>query len=289
MALLCAAAALLAGCVTNVENSNPVPTEPFPTVRADPAAAALLPARVRQSGRLVVGVNVPYTPNEFRDSSGRIVGFDVDLVNAVAAVLGVTASYVESTFEKIIPAVTAGTYDMGMSSFTDNVERQKTVDFVDYFRAGVQWARRTGSKVDPDNACGLRVAVQATTVEDTDEVPGKSARCVAAGKPALVKVAFEDQSSATTALMLGQVDAMSADSPATQYAVRQTDGSVEPVGPIYDAAPYGWPVPKGSPLAPALRQALQKLIDTGAYRSIAARWGVQSGMIDTVTINNAGQ
>ena len=60
-----------------------------------------------------------------------------------------------------------------MSSFTDTVEREKQVDFVNYYTAGIQWASPKGNDVDPDNACGLKVAVQATTYEDTDEVPGQ--------------------------------------------------------------------------------------------------------------------
>ena len=57
----------------------------------------------------------------------------------------------------------------------------KQGDFVTYFQAGTLWAQRPGEPIDPDNACGLRVGVQSTTVEDTDEIPAKSAACVKAG------------------------------------------------------------------------------------------------------------
>src|SRR5690606_9677654 len=123
------------------------------------AIAATVPERIRQAGKLVVGVNVPYQPNEYRDASGEIVGFDVDLFDAVATTLGLRVDYVESAFEKIIPAIQAGTYDVGMSSITDSREREKQVDFTTYFSAGVQWAQRTGKDIDPDNACGKKVAV----------------------------------------------------------------------------------------------------------------------------------
>lgn len=282
----------LAGCATNTETwGGPGEGADMvgPVAKVE-AIAALLPAKIRDSGKMMVGVNVPYVPNEFRDSSGKIVGFDVDLMNAVSQVLGVVPQYLLATFEKIIPAVQAGTFDVGMSSFTDKVERRKTVDFTDYFRAGVQWAQQTGRpRIDPDNACGLKVAVQATTLEDTDEVPDKSARCVAEGKDPIIKMPFGDQSAATTALILGQVDAMSVDSPVTAYALKQTDGRLEKVGPLYLAAPYGWPVAKGSPLAKALQQAVQHLMDNGDYRKIAENWGVQSGMIDRSTVNGALQ
>lgn len=285
--ILCGLAgiALLAGCVTNIEDTGPVP--PKITVQAVDALAARVPADIAAAGEVVVGVNVPYQPNEYRDRHGAIVGFDVDLMDAVTAVLGLRARYAESAFEKIIPAVQAGTYDIGMSSITDSVEREEQVDFVTYFSAGVQWAQRTGRHVDPANACGKRVAVQATTVEHIEEVPAKSAACVAAGRDPIIIDAFEEQSAVTNALVLGQVDAMSADSPVTAYAIEQTDGKIEPAGPIFDAAPYGWAVAKGSPLAPVLRDALQHLIDTGEYRQITENWGVQEGALRTSVINGA--
>lgn len=285
--VLCAFAGVLltAGCVTNIEDTGPVP--PKIAVQPVPALAERVPAEIRAAGEVVVGVNVPYQPNEYRDRHGAIVGFDIDLMDAVTAVLGLRARYTESAFEKIIPAVQAGTYDIGMSSITASAERQEQVDFVTYFTAGVQWAQRAGDDVDPENACGKRVAVQATTVEHIEEVPAKSEACVAAGKDPIIINAFDEQSAVTNALVLGQADAMSADSPVTAYAVRQTDGKIEPAGPVFDAAPYGWALAKGSPLAPVLRDAVQYLMDDGRYRQITENWGVQEGALGTSVINGA--
>ena len=232
-------------------------------------------------------MNVPYAPNEFKDDSGQIVGFDVDVMRAVSQVFGVEPVFTEADFDKIIPAIQAGTFDMGMSSFTDTKEREETVDFTTYFSAGVQWAQRPDNPIDPNNACGKRVAVQATTVEDTEEVPAKSAACVQAGQPPIEIVKFDRQDDATTALVLGNVDAMSADSPVTAYAIKQSGGKIEATGEVYDAAPYGWPVVKGSELAPALQAAVQHLIDDGTYATITENWGVQAGMIEKSEINGA--
>ncbi|WP_227982907.1 ABC transporter substrate-binding protein [Nocardia spumae] len=277
-------AVLVTGCVDNTDDESPkVPKVPVTKVES---IAARLPAKIAQSGRLVVGVNVPYQPNEYRDPhTGQIIGFDVDLMDAMAAVLGVRADYQEADFEKIIPAIDAGTVDVGMSSFTDNLTRQKTVDFVDYFSAGIQWAQRKGHPVDPNNACGKKVAVQRTTTEDIDEIPAKSKACADAGKPAIHKMSYDEQSAAATALVLGQVDAMSADSPVTAYAVKRNADTIEPAGPLFDAAPYGWPIPKGSPLAPVLQAALQHLIDSGVYHTIAQNWGVEAGAVTTAVVN----
>ena len=214
--------------------------------------ANTVPEAIKSSGKLIVGVNIPYAPNEFKDPSGKIVGFDVDLVNAVAATLGLTPEYREADFAKIIPSIQGDTFNIGMSSFTDTKEREQTVDFVTYFSAGILWAQRPGEPIDPNNACGKKVAVQATTTEETEELPAKSKACTDAGKPAIDIIKFDGQDAATNAVVLGQADAMSADSPVTAYAIKQSNGKLEAAGEIADAAPYGWPVKKGSPLAQSL-------------------------------------
>lgn len=281
---------VLSACTSNDESNAPEVSKVEGIDKVD-SIASQLPADISKAGKLVVGVNVPYAPNEFKDpGTGKIVGFDVDLMDAVAKVLGVHAEYNEADFEKIIPSIEAGTFNLGMSSFTDNAEREKTADFVTYFSAGSQWAQQVGKGIDPENACGKRVAVQRTTVQDTDEIPARSAKCVAAGKPEIVKVAYDEQSAAATALVQGQVDAMSADSPVTAYAIKEANkgGKVlETAGAIFDSAPYGWPVQKGSALGPVLQKAVQYLIDNGQYKQIAENWGVQEGAITKSVINGA--
>ncbi len=249
--------------------------------------ANTVPEAIKSSGKLIVGVNIPYAPNEFKDPSGKIVGFDVDLVNAVAATLGLTPEYREADFAKIIPSIQGDTFNIGMSSFTDTKEREQTVDFVTYFSAGILWAQRPGTPIDPNNACGKKVAVQATTTEEVDELPAKSKACTDAGKPPIEILKFDGQDAATNAVVLGQADAMSADSPVTAYAIKQSNGKLEAAGEIADAAPYGWPVKKDSPLAQSLKQALEHLIENGKYKEIATNWGVESGMIDKPVINGA--
>lgn len=290
-ALVAIAGVLAASGCTNDESDLDV--QPITVhVEKQPEIAALVPPRIAESGVLRVGTNPPYQPNEFKDPSGTIVGFDIDLMEAIAAVLGLTPQFYESAFDKIIPAIQSGTYDAGISSFTDTAEREEQVDFVTYYRAGIQWVQRGGDDIDPDNACGLRVGVQSTTVEDTDEIPAKSAACVAAGKPPISKQKFDEQDQAVTALLLGKIDAFSADSPVSAYAVKKTakiGEQLELVGPIYDSAPYGIPLPKGSSLGPAMQKAMQFLIDNGYYQTIAVHWGVEAGMIEFSQINGATQ
>jgi polar amino acid transport system substrate-binding protein len=277
---------VLVGCVSNTESTGPSSTATTAVQKVD-EIAAMVPDKIKSSGKLVVGTNPPYAPNEFKDPSGKIIGFDVDLMNAIAATLGLTADYRESDFDKIIPSIQGGTYDVGMSSFTDTKEREKSVDFVDYFNAGSQWAQRPGGSIDPNNACGLKVAVQSTTTQETVELPTKSNDCVKAGKAPISIVKFDQQDAATSAVVLGQADAMSADSPVTAWAIKQSNGKLVAAGAIFNSAPYGWPVPKGSPLGQVLLKALQHLMQTGDYKAIASNWGADAGLIQTPVINGA--
>ncbi|MCF6386557.1 bifunctional serine/threonine-protein kinase/transporter substrate-binding domain-containing protein [Mycobacterium sp. MBM] len=263
-------------------------SEDFPE-GAVPAIAASVPADVRADGTLVVGVNVPYAPNEFTNSDGEIVGFDVDLMDAIARTMGLTAEYRESEFDAIIPAVQDGTLDVGMSSFTDTIDRQKLVDFVTYFEAGTLWAQQRGSAIDPSAACGLRVGVAHSVIQETVEIPAKSDACVAAGLPPIEKVVFSQQDNVTAALIAGEVDAMSADSPVTGFAIKLSGGALVPAGEVFDSAPYGWPVAKGSKLSDPLLRALEHLIETGEYKTIATMWGVERGMITTPKLNGASR
>jgi len=246
-----------------------------------------LPNEIKSSGKVIVGVNIPYAPNEYKDDSGKIVGFDVDLLNATLNVLGVSADYrEEANFDSIVPKVSAGTYDLGMSSFTDTKEREGTDDFVDYLTFGEQWAAPVGKTVDPANACGLTVSVQTGTTE-LDTLNSLSKKCTEGGKKKITIKSFDSQDDATSALVLGNVDAMTADSPITVYAVSLNKDKIQLAGSLANTAQYGWAVAKGSSLTDVLKQALQQIIDNGAYAKVLDKWGLSSGAIKTATINGA--
>lgn len=278
----------LGGCSNSSESDRgrASATTAAPVGKVD-TIANTVPEAIKSSGQLIVGVNIPYPPNEFKDPEGKIVGFDVDLMTAISETLGLTPEYREVDFAKIIPSIQGGTLDVGMSSFTDSKEREEQVDFVTYFSAGTLWAQPAGGEIDPENACGKRVAVQSTTVQETEELPARSQRCTDSGQSAIEIIPFDNQDAVTNAVVLGQADAMSADSPVTLYAIKQTNGKLEPAGEVFDSALYGWPVQKGSPLAQSLLQALQHVIETGKYQEIASNWGLEEGMIDKPTINGA--
>ncbi|MFN6544508.1 bifunctional serine/threonine-protein kinase/transporter substrate-binding domain-containing protein [Mycolicibacterium nivoides] len=276
------------GRVANVAGSAGSGPVQAPTGAVD-AIARTVPPEIRDSGRLVIGVNVPYAPNEFKNSSGEIVGFDIDLMKAVTRTMGLVPDFRETGFEGILPSVQDGNFNVGMSSITDTAEREQQADFVTYFQAGTLWARRAGTSADPGSPCGLRIGVAYSTIQETQEIPAKSDACVAAGLPPIEKVVRTHQDEVTAALIAGEVDAMTADSPVTGFAIKLSGGALEPAGEVFDSAPYGWPVAKGSGLGESLRLALEHVMNTGEYRTIATMWGVEKGMITQSVINGAFQ
>jgi polar amino acid transport system substrate-binding protein len=290
-ALVAVVALLLSGCADNSKPAAGGSSTGSTTseVKKDDVAAALLPAKVAKAGKLVIGTSPNYAPNEFKDNAGKPVGWAIEVGDAIAAKLGLKADYQIARFENIIPGIVGGKIDVGESSFTDTVVREKQVDFVNYYVAGIQWASATGKVVDPDNACGLKVAVQATTYQDTVEVPAKSAACVKAGKPAIKKISLDTQDAAANAVALGQADAFSADSPVTLYGISKLKGKLQTAGKTFEAAPYGMAVAKGSGTAKAVQAALQSMVDDGSYGKILNKWGVADGGIKQITINAAAK
>lgn len=279
-----------AGCANN-EDSDSGGAQPsasgsagfnLDNVKKDDALAQQVDSKYASDGKLVVGTDPTYEPNEFKQN-GKIVGFDVDLGDAIAKKVGLTADFQESKFDAILPAL-GSRYEIGMSSFTDNPEREKVVDFVTYFSAGTQWASKDAS-FDPDNACGKKVAVQTGTVQDTDDLPARQKKC--AGNQIQVQ-RYDAQDEATNAVVLGKADAVLADSPVMAGAVKKVGGGLQLVGDVYDSAPYGIAIPKtAGTTKDAIVGAVKALIADGTYKAILDKWGVANGAITDPVINGA--
>src|SRR3954454_21078220 len=144
---LAAAAALtlsMGACGSESDDSSSSGA-PAPSASADTGLADKVPADIKSAGKLVIGTDSSYAPNEYLDSDGKtVVGFDVDLFNAVAQKLNLTTDWKSATFDSIIPGVSTDKYAVGVSSFTINKDRLKEVNMVSYFSAGTQWAAKKG-------------------------------------------------------------------------------------------------------------------------------------------------
>lgn len=262
----------------------------IPTEAKDAALAALVPADVAADGKIVVGQDQTYPPNEFVDEGGKVVGFDVDLGTAIGQKLGLTMEYQNADFSGILAGLAASKYELAMSSFTVNSEREQTVDMVTYYSAGTSLGVLKGNpaNITPDALCGKNLAVQKGTVQ-VDDATARSETCTKAGKPAINIQQFQAQTDVNLQLTTKRSDAMLADSPVVDYAVKQTDGAVEVVGQPYDTAPYGIALKKGAGQFPqAIQGAVQALISDGTYAKIMAKWNLSTaGAIQKSEINPA--
>src|SRR4051795_11365645 len=138
-----------AGCGSNSleGGSTSAPTSAPSSAPSNGGAdlSAALPAKIKSAGKIVVGVDASYPPNEFLQGGKTVVGMDVDLFNAVAQKFGVTVEWQPAGFDTIITGVQSGKYDVGVSSFTINDKRKQQVNMVSYFNAGTLWATAKGN------------------------------------------------------------------------------------------------------------------------------------------------
>ncbi len=261
-----------------------LPTATIPTQSTNATIAATVPAAVKSKGTLNVAMDATYAPDEFIAPNGStIVGMDADLATAITQVLGLKAKLVNATFDTIIPGIQSGKYDMGASSFTDTIARQKVVDFVDYFTAGEGYYVKSGSSLSFNgltSLCGHSVAVESGTTEESD--------AKAQGKKCKVTVlSFGNQSQANLAVSSGRADVGFADSQVAGYIVATSNGVFKNSGTAFEVAPYGLALPKGNGMAAPVQAAVNYLISNGVYHQILTKWGVQSGAVSSSAINGA--
>jgi polar amino acid transport system substrate-binding protein len=210
---------------------------------------------------------------------------DADLAKAIGQVLGLKINMVNATFDTIIPGLASGKYDLGMSSFTDTLERQKTVDFVTYFIAGTSFYGKAGGPGIASLAGlgGHKVAVEKGTTQAAD---AQAQAAKSAGNPVTVQI-FNDQNAVNLALSSGRADVAMADSPVAAYQVKQSNGTFKLSGKEYGTAPYGIAIPKNNGMAKPVLAAVEHLMADGTYMKILDKWGVQSGAISDPKINGA--
>jgi polar amino acid transport system substrate-binding protein len=284
------AAIAVAGCGGGSSSSN----EPKPSTGSGsapaPAAGIDVPAAVKSKGTLTIASDASYAPNEFMAPSGNTVeGMDPDLAKALGDAMGLKVKVVNATFDAIIPGLASGKYDLGMSSFTDTKEREKTVDFVTYFSAGTSFYTKAQGGVSVNSLadlCGKTVAAEKGTTQ-ADDATAQGKKCKAAGKPGVNVLVFPDQNGANLALSSGRAQVGMADSPVADYQVKQAGGQFKLVGTPYGTAPYGIAIPKGNGMAKAVLAALKVTIQKGTYKQILQKWGIASGAISTPVINGA--
>ncbi len=118
-------------------------------------------------GELRIGTEGAYPPFEFRDTSGQLKGFDIDVGKALCAELKVKCTFLPQDFDGLIPALKAGKIDIIISSLSVTPERAKVIDFTKpYYVSPSQFValKNSGITDDPKTLAGKTVAVQSGTI-----------------------------------------------------------------------------------------------------------------------------
>lgn len=280
----------LAGCGSSKSSTATTTATSGSTNGVNAAIAAQVPAAIKSKGTLNVASEAQYAPNEFIAPDGHtVIGMDADLITAIAAKMGLKVKLINSNFETIIPGLAAGRYDLGVSSFTDTKEREKTVDFVTYFSAGISFYAKTSANPGVSklaDLCGKTVAVQKGTVEE-EETTEQSKKCKKEGKKGVTALSFPGQNPVNLAVASGRAELGMADSPVVAYQIKQSNGGFKLIGESYNFKPYGIAIPKKSGMTTPILAALKELMANGTYTQILSKWGIQSGAITTPKINGA--
>lgn len=249
------------------------------------ADAKLVPSSFK-SMTLQVATDATYAPDEYMNGT-TMVGFDLDLMKAIATTLGIKVNENNVTFDSILAGIKGGKYEIGNSSFTDTKAREKQVYFVDYFQAGEAVYAKAGSSVTFSglpSLCGLSVAVETGTTEQSD-ADNTAKTCPSSKKETVLP--YPTQTSADLAVSSGRAQLGFLDSQVAGYVVSQSHGVFKLVGSAIEVAPYGIATPKtaaGKGLALAMQAAVKTLIANGTYGAILAKWGVSAGALPTSKI-----
>jgi len=284
----------LAGCGSSSNTSSTGTTSSTSAVSlaaaVNPAIEAKVPSAIKSKGTLNVASEAQYAPNEFLAPDGHtVIGMDPDLVRALAEVMGLKVNVINSNFETIIPGLAAGRYDIGASSFTDTKEREKTVDFVTYYSAGISFYAKSSANPGVTklaDLCGKSVAVQKGTVEE-EGAAEQSKKCTKEGKKAVTSLSFPGQNPVNLAVASGRAELGMADSPVVAYQIKLSNGGFKLIGESYNFKPYGLAIPKNNGMAQPMLEALKELMSKGTYVRILTKWGIQSGAISEPKINGA--
>ncbi|MER5308499.1 ABC transporter substrate-binding protein [Streptomyces sp. NPDC002773] len=268
-------------------------------IEKDQSLHDMLPEKIKKAGKVRVATDVPYPPFEMfvKEGGSELTGLDYDLGQALGGKLGVTFAFTPQKFDGIVPAIQAGKFDVAMSAITDNKDRQKVVDFVDYSQSGsgVLVPEGNPAKITTlDTLCGQKVAVQAAT-NQLDLLKGHQAACAKAGKGKIDIQTFPKDSDAQLALRSGKAVAQVLTKPAAGWVAKTADDGKtfdlvdDPDAPGgYNASPNGIAVSKELPeLTDAILKALQALLDDGTVAAIYNQYGVASIAVPKATKNAA--
>ena len=165
---------------------------------------------------LKVGTESTYPPYEFRDEKNNLKGFDIDLMEAIAAKIGMTIEWVDMPFDSLIPSLLAKKIDVVAAGLSATEERAKKVSFSANYEVSMSAfivAADNDSMKTPADMKGKTVAVQLGTVQETysNSLEGLTVK------------SFQKFDDCVREVILGRVDATLMDIPVAKSYVEHKD------------------------------------------------------------------
>ena len=248
-------------------------------------AADLLPKKYKDAGVINLVTDAKYPPFQYVDDSGKMVGFEVDLWNAIAEKLGVKIEVPSVAFDSMIPGVQSGRWDVSMEGITDNAERQQVVSFVDYgyTTSSAYVLEEKGAEINDHLAlCGLKGAAQSGTEWVGMITAEMAAACKEAGKPEPTVSEFGTSDATLLSVYSGRTDFVLTSAASAQEIQKAAPHPVKVVPmPILPRKPSGIAFRKDeADLGEALLAALKEVRADGTYDKIYADWSVDAMKMD---------
>lgn len=251
----------------------------------------MLPEEIQKSGVVTLGTDAEYPPCESLDGK-TIVGYEPDLYHAMADKLGIKIDDSSVAFDGLIPAVQSGRFDMAMSCFSDNLERQKVVTFVDdAYATGAVYtlASNTSITSDPLSLCGLKTAVQ-QGLDLAEQLQSTiNPHCTKNGKPPVDIQQFPSGDASLLALYSGRVDFVLNDYAAADALQKAAPKPLRLVENALLQKYYNGMIfnKDNTQLQQAFLAALKAIHADGTYDKIMNKWGLPELMLPEPGINLA--
>lgn len=217
---------------------------------------------------LIVGSDTTYPPFESVNQEGEIVGFDVDVVNAICERINCVAEFRTTAWDGIFPALANGEFDMVASGVSITPERDEIVDFTEPYHEVTQ-------------AIAVRVEDEDLTLADFTEgelilgaQTGTTNAATAEGLVGRERVRLYDTfNTAVQALLNGDVDGVDIDDTAADAFVERYAGElVVNIREVESGDQLGLVVQEGDPLVDALNAGLAEIRADGTLDALVEKW-----------------
>jgi len=253
------------------------------------ASAQDVPQRIVDKGAIDVGIERDHPPMEFIDAdSGELVGFDVDLINAVAAELGVDVNQVHSRFEALTPNLQTNRIDLIISGMYDTPARRENFDFINYLSAGAVFYTLDSSTdiQEPLDLCGKVVTANRGTSYPDSVTKWSDENCVAAGLAPMEVITDTDMASEFLYLNQNRAQGSVQGTEAIPTVLASEEGPFRTLGGPFTNVLLGIGFRKDdTELRDAVFAALEEVFESGEYTEIVAKWGLEASAIAAPSIN----